>query len=253
MSLNGQLSGGPGAIVVGSFALDRTDIDTHHHDTHQLAWASSGVLTMGVNDRLWVLPRSRALWIPAGVAHDVRSAAETTMVSLYLDPRTCPISYDSPTVVDTSGLLGHLIDHLSGDVGGEPRRRAEAVVYDLIEPTPAASLHVPRPSDDRAARVATSLIARPAEQRTLSEWGDLVGASSRTLARAFDRDTGMTFTTWRTNVRIAASLQLLGAGRPVSTVAGEVGYATPSAFVAAFHRVTGTTPGHYFDRSPNSP
>jgi AraC-like DNA-binding protein len=56
----------------------------------------------------------------------------------------------------------------------------------------------------------------------------------------------MTFGTWRTQVRLLASLPLLAAGMPVATVARRVGYATPSAFVAAFRRVTGTTPGTYF-------
>ncbi|HAS09084.1 MAG TPA: AraC family transcriptional regulator [Acidimicrobiaceae bacterium] len=252
MSLDRQSVGGPSAIVIGSFLLDRTAIETHHHDTHQLAWASRGVLTMGVDDRLWVLPRSRALWIPAGVPHDVRSTADTNMVSLYLDPESCPLSFEEPTVVDTSGLLGHLIDHLAGDVAPEPRRRAEAVVFDLISPLPAASLHVPLPVDERASRVAEALLADPSDPRTISEWGRHVGASGRTLARTFARDTGMTFMTWRTTARIAASLPLLGNGRSISVVAAEVGYSTPSAFVAAFRRVTGTTPGHYFQRSARS-
>jgi AraC-like DNA-binding protein len=56
----------------------------------------------------------------------------------------------------------------------------------------------------------------------------------------------MTFGSWRTQVRLRASLPLLAAGMPVATAARRVGYATPSAFVAAFRRVTNTTPGAYF-------
>jgi AraC-like DNA-binding protein len=36
------------------------------------------------------------------------------------------------------------------------------------------------------------------------------------------------------------------AGEPVSRVAGRVGYDTPSAFVAAFRREMGQTPGSFF-------
>jgi AraC-like DNA-binding protein len=39
---------------------------------------------------------------------------------------------------------------------------------------------------------------------------------------------------------------MLAAGDPVSRVSGRVGYDTPSAFVAAFRRETGQTPGTYF-------
>jgi AraC-like DNA-binding protein len=38
---------------------------------------------------------------------------------------------------------------------------------------------------------------------------------------------------------------LLVAGEPVAVVAHRVGYATPSAFIATFHRQLGTTPGAF--------
>jgi AraC-like DNA-binding protein len=38
---------------------------------------------------------------------------------------------------------------------------------------------------------------------------------------------------------------MLAAGKPVSNVARAVGYENPSAFVAAFRRETGATPGTY--------
>ena len=76
--------------------------------------------------------------------------------------------------------------------------------------------------------------------------GPLSGASDRTLARAVRRDTGMTFAMWRTQIRIAAALRLLARQVPVARVCAEVGYTSPSAFVAAFKRTVGATPGHYF-------
>ena len=42
------------------------------------------------------------------------------------------------------------------------------------------------------------------------------------------------------------AIALLAEGYSVSQVADRVGYATPSAFVAAFRRVTGHTPAAYF-------
>ncbi len=39
---------------------------------------------------------------------------------------------------------------------------------------------------------------------------------------------------------------MLAGGDPVSRVAGRIGYDTPSAFVAAFRRETGQTPGTFF-------
>ena len=102
------------------------------------------------------------------------------------------------------------------------------------------------PSDERALEVARALISDPADPRNLAAWGREVGASGRTLTRAFLADTGIPFARWRTSVRLQAALPLLAAGEPVANVAGYVGYETPSAFIAAFRRQTGVTPGAYF-------
>ena len=55
----------------------------------------------------------------------------------------------------------------------------------------------------------------------------------------------MPFGRWRTLLRLQAALSMLAADVPVSRV-GRVGYDTPSAFVAAFRRETGQTPGALF-------
>lgn len=60
------------------------------------------------------------------------------------------------------------------------------------------------------------------------------------------RETGLSFTDWRTQIRLIAALPLLADGVAVATVARQVGYANPSAFIAAFRRVFGVTPRAYF-------
>lgn len=98
--------------------------------------------------------------------------------------------------------------------------------------------------------MAAALQADPGDGRSLSEWGRHAGASGRTLARLIERETGMGFARWRTQLRIAAALPRLAGGATVTRVAHEVGYATPSAFVAAFRRTLGAPPGAYFAGLP---
>lgn len=46
----------------------------------------------------------------------------------------------------------------------------------------------------------------------------------------------------------------LAQGTPVTTLALDLGYDSPSAFIAAFKRAFGTTPGRYFrDRANDEP
>jgi AraC-like DNA-binding protein len=94
--------------------------------------------------------------------------------------------------------------------------------------------------------VAQVLFDDPADGRTLAHWGRDVGASERTLARAFLADTGLPFGQWRGQLRLRAATVALATGEPVAQVAREVGYESTSAFVAAFRRATGSTPAAYF-------
>ena len=74
------------------------------------------------------------------------------------------------------------------------------------------------------------------------------GASERTLARLFERETGMSFRAWRQQLRLLRALELLAAGTPVTRVALDLGYESTSAFSAMFRRVLGTAPTRYFGR-----
>lgn len=219
----------------------------HAHREHQLALATRGVLVMAVGAAAWVLPRSRALWIPSGTRHSVSVSGGTTMLSVYVPPSRCPLTWTSPTVVGADGLLGALAAHLGReDLPAGERARAEAVLWDLMVPLPVTTLSVPLPGDGRALQVAEALLADVTDDRPLAAWGRAVGASARTLARLFVAETGMGFGRWRTTARLAAALPLLATGTSVAATAHRVGYATPSAFVAAFRREVGTTPADYF-------
>ena len=102
------------------------------------------------------------------------------------------------------------------------------------------------PRDERAVRIADALAAEPADDRGLAEWGRYAGASARTLTRIFATETGLGFSQWRSRLRLRASLAHLAAGESVSATATRVGFASASAFIAAFNQLTGTTPGAYF-------
>jgi AraC-like DNA-binding protein len=221
--------------------------DLHIHEQHQIALASSGVLVMGVAHTSWVLPRNRALWIPAGMPHTAAASGPTTMLSMYVDPERCPLCWAEPTVVEASGLLGQLVSHLSQPgLASDQRQRAEAVLWDVMVPLPTTTLSPALPVDERALKVAEGLLEDVTDHRTLAAWGRDVGASARTLARLFVAETGMGFEQWRSTARLAAALPLLAQGSSVHSTAYRVGYGSPSAFVAAFRRAVGTTPAHYF-------
>ncbi len=245
----------PAAILVKDFAMaPGAQFDRHTHDRHQLAWAATGILIAHAAEGTWVLPPTRALWIPAAIPHEVRASGRAVMRALYIAPARCPIRWHAPQPVAVRPLLAELITHLDNpDLEARRRTRAESVLIDQLEPVPSATIETPLPVEPRAREVADALLANPADPRTIEQWGRHVAASGRTLARAFLTDTGMPFGRWRTTARLQAALPHLAAGESVAAVARHVGYQTTSAFVAAFRRETGLTPGSYFRTNENRP
>jgi AraC-like DNA-binding protein/quercetin dioxygenase-like cupin family protein len=224
--------------------------EMHTHARAQLVFAASGTMTVTTERGIWVVPPQRAVWIPAGVKHAVQSTEQLNMRSIFVDP-----AHDSGlcecSVINVTPLLRELILHAITlpkvyKIGG-PEDRIMTVLLEQIKALPLAPLHLPMPTDRRLLRIANALIKNPADKRSVEQWGREVGAGARTLSRLFPQQTGMSFRLWQQQVRLLEALRRLAAGAPVTNVALEIGYESPSAFVLMFKRSLGKTPGQYFD------
>jgi AraC-like DNA-binding protein/quercetin dioxygenase-like cupin family protein len=253
MSRSGQPSSNhePGsAVIVVNFPMaPGVTFEWHVHQKHQLAWAERGVLTVEIETATFILPPSRALWIPARLRHETRSDGTAAMRALYIDPRRW-VGWRAATPVGVTPLVASLIGYLDdGALRGQKRARAERLLEDLLRPVPMAPINLRLPSTGPARAIAEGLIGDPADQSTLAEWGRRVGSGERTLARSFLAETGITFGRWRTLARLRAALTGLADGAKVAAIGQRVGYETASAFIAAFRRETGLTPADYFRQS----
>ncbi|MGK4422650.1 helix-turn-helix transcriptional regulator, partial [Klebsiella pneumoniae] len=72
----------------------------------------------------------------------------------------------------------------------------------------------------------------PADDRSIEALADVVGLSRRTVTRRFTEATGMSFSAWRQRLRLFQAAEMLTTGTPVTTVALNLGYDSPSAFAA---------------------
>ena len=225
-------------------------IPLHQHPFAQLLYASSGVMTVTTEHGTWVVPPDRAVWVPARVDHAIRMTGRVSMRTLYLSDALGPLAGGACCVVSVSALLRESI--LRAIAFPKPwaeqgvEARLVAVIADEIRAAPTAPLHLPLPRDRRARRVADALCANPGNPRTLADWARVAGASARTLERVFERETSLTFGAWRQQARLLRALEQLASGESVTTVALDLGYETPSAFIAMFGRALGTSPGKYF-------
>ena len=226
-------------------------IPAHCHQSAQLLYACAGVMTVTTEKGIWVVPPQRAVWVPALMEHQIFTSGRLSMRSLYIKPDAATGLPIECCVVTVPPLLRELILHAVTLPRLYPLTGSEArimtVILDQIRSLSVAPLDLPIPKDPRLERIYRAFTVNPADNRTLGDWGNKVGATSRTLSRLFRSETGMNFRQWRQQVRILEALRRLGNEEPVTSVALDMGYDSPSAFINMFKKALGKTPGQYFN------
>jgi AraC-like DNA-binding protein len=225
-------------------------LERHDHSWGQLVYAFEGVMRVDTADGIWVVPPQRAVWIPAGVAHSIAMSGRVGMRTLYVDaelarglPERCGVFPVPPLLRELilyAVALGGLREHVAAE------RRVAELVLDQLRALSVAPLELPLPRDPRALRVALRLRDAPGERTRLDTIARQCGASRRTIERLFHAETGLSLGRWRQQARLLCALDRLAHGDPVTRIALDVGYDSPSAFIAAFQSALGTTPGRYY-------
>ena len=221
----------------------------HIHNRAQLVYASNGLMTVTTRLNMYVVPPARAVLMPARVEHRIDANRSMSMRSLYIKPSLLKSFPLEPCILQITPLLRELIitavefgnDYKKNSAQG----RLMQVILDQIAIQPQLSLSLPLPMDKRLLQITTSLMNNPGDNRILDEWSKEVGASKRTLNRLFSKQTGMTFQSWRQQLRLHRGLELLSMGESVTQVAMELGYENTSAYIAMFRRCLGTSPRSY--------
>ncbi|WP_201262311.1 helix-turn-helix domain-containing protein [Azospira sp. I13] len=223
----------------------------HRHPRAQLIYAGRGVMRVETAAGCWVVPPVRGVWIPAETDHKVVMLGAVEMRTLYIRPDAAPALPTHCCLMEVGPLLRALIlalleEPLAYDLSGRGGMIASLALQELrFLQIPA--LHLPMPSEPRLLRLCRSQLARPDQQDTLEALAERHAASTRTLARLFQRETGMSFRQWRQQARLVEALGHLANGLPVARVAEQLGYRSPSAFTAMFRRALGVEPRRYFD------
>ncbi|ACZ21878.1 DNA-binding domain-containing protein, AraC-type [Sanguibacter keddieii DSM 10542] len=223
----------------------------HEHAESELLWCASGSASLEADGRRWTIPPSLAVWVPAGVRNAAGAAAGSLVRATFFDVAATRL-VDVPDVVTgvamTDAVRVLLMHNHLRDLDDAARRRLHRVVLDLLVPVPHESFDLLLPRTGHLRWVAESILADPGDRRTTEEWASRCGLHPRTLARQFHAETGVTFTRWRILARMQWAIRELALGAPVLAVSRQVGYRSPSAFLAHFRELTGQTPTAYVGR-----
>ncbi len=197
----------PAPVLGIAAALGDHDSGLHRHGRGQLLYTRAGSARITLADRVCLLPPSRAVWIPPGMAHRAQMRQVVDYRSLYFVP----------------GLPGL------------PAEVAVLAVSDLL-----AAVLLPMPRDRRLARWLDDGLPP-----MLGELAARAGASERTIGRIMQKETGMGYQAWRQQWRLLRAIELLAEGASLTAVAQVLGFADASAFGAFFRQMTGSTPRAY--------
>ncbi|MFM9384981.1 AraC family transcriptional regulator [Pseudomonas sp. UV AK001] len=227
--------------------LDGAHQPLHLHREAQLLYAVSGVMRVVTAQGTWVIPPTRAVWIPPEIGHEIFMSGDVQMRSLFIAPELSPASLQHCCVLAVTPLLRELILRA---VQGPPHADNPLIQQLMLEELAGLEnlpLHIPMPSDRRLQNICLALLRTPDHPNTLEDWAQQVGASSRTLARLFQQQLQMNFNAWRQQLRLMEALPRLLAGDSVQSVARDLGYGSARAFSAMFRRLLGDNPREYLN------
>lgn len=231
------------------FSMDYPDglsSGMHCHAKAQLVYAIAGMMHVETAEASYLLPPTKALFLPADAEHSIRIEGAVAMREVFIDPGVANAISAAPRVITVRPLLRELILAICAEpVDWLPDGRTPhlvALIVDEIRRAKTLMTRLPQLREPRLVSIARALGDNPADPRTLDDWAEVCGASARTLARLFLQDTGMTFGQWRLQARLNAAFVLLMTEGEIARIAGKVGFASQSAFGVAFRRTFGMTP-----------
>jgi len=236
------------APVVGIAALlGDHDSGLHRHQRGQLLFTRQGCTRITLDNQLCLLPPSRAAWIPCGVPHRAVMHKTVDYRSLYVSPALAEQLPNQVRVIEVSTLLHAVLEPMAMapyETDWHSGRYAHllALCLDEIQAAAEQPMLLPLPQDKRLAPLLADLETLPP---TLQDLEKQIGASTKTIGRIFLRETGLGYQQWRQQWRLMRVIELLATGRNVGYCAFELGFASDSALIAFFKRMTSTTPRGY--------
>ena len=221
-------------------------IKPHWHARAQFIFAVAGTMRVRTARRVWIVPPTRALWVPARTVHEVQMYGEVQMRSLYVNDDAGTGMPASCVVLNVTPLLKELVVRAvalpeSYDEDGDDGLVMRLLMAE-VRRLPRCALDLPLPESADLMQLCERLLDDLSARRPCTLDAVDLKTSTRTLYRRFLKETGITFARWKQQARLLESIRRLAEGVAVTTVALDLGYASPSAFSSMFRRSVGTPP-----------
>ncbi len=236
-------------LIIRSLAVNYTAGgrgDVHSHPWPQFLYASKGAIRAEVNNKSWIIPPRRGLWVPAKAPHRLDRSANLQLRTLYVRPNLVP-ARAKPLAVNVSGLLHEAIMRVCALTCLDDReatdRHLGAIILHEMEQVTSPTITLTFPRDARARKLAGLFLEPETVDIPLEALCTDCGLSRRTAERVFERETGVAPGQWRRFAALSQSLVNIAGGMKIEHAALAAGYQSRSAFSDAFAKTFGFPPG----------
>lgn len=222
-------------------------IASHWHTRAQLLFAAAGTMAVRTPRHAWIVPTSRALWIPERVVHEIDMHGRVEMRTVYLDRALSEGMWAECVVLEVTSLLRELLIRVAERQSARTRDDdllQQIIVNEIRRLTPAR-LDLPLPASAELAALCERTMADLSVRRPNAHDAAGMALSARTLYRRFLDETGITYSRWKQQARLLEAVKRLSAGSSVTDVALDLGYQSPGAFSTMFRRMLGQTPSGF--------
>lgn len=239
----------------GAYCIHRRFVSTgpteFRMDRHYFVYALSGTMRLEADGHRWMLTPARAALIAANHAVAVSVLSPLTSASVLFE-RSLMRPYGPLRVFDLSPLCRQLVracrtwgpDHEDSDYCRAIFRALAAETHRLSK-NPSRCI-LPIPASDGLSRALAMTEDAIAADPDFASIAKAVGQSPRTLARRFSKEMGMTWRETLRRLRVIKAIELLATSTAtVTEISFSVGYASLSAFNAAFRDLVGMSPTEY--------
>jgi AraC-like DNA-binding protein len=219
------------------------ELDLHSGSVACLAVALDGPMTVRTHGQADVVTRTAL--VPPRLNHQVITGS-ARMVFCYLDPTSSRREGCVQRMLEQSGPIGH-------------HHADEARLIDLATRLPAgddawlelAAPGRPARTDPRIQHAASQLLRGDAEDLSADRLAAEAGLSPSRFLHLFRDHTGTSFRRYRLWARMLRAATAIAGGADLTAAALDAGFASPSHFSTAFHRMFGLQPSRLLAVHPD--